>query len=182
MNLRSDRRQAAAIALVVLTAAWLGTGAAREGASDTGAPAHVPDTLELLLVPPSEDYYPCSDCHDPEDPVDREPHRLEEEHEDIRLEHGGGRLWCFDCHSAENRDYLHTAGGRMIPFEQAHELCGQCHAKVYREWQLNVHGKRVGNWEGRKQVYVCFKCHDQHSPHFKPLEPKPRPSRPEEIR
>ncbi len=140
------------------------------------------EELELLRVPPSEDYYPCTDCHEPGEEVNRTPRELTEEHEDIKLEHGGGRLWCLDCHSAENRDYLHTAGGKPIPFENAHELCGQCHFHRYRDWTMNVHGKRVGEWNGKKQVYVCFKCHDQHAPKFKPLEPKPRPLRPDEIR
>jgi len=138
--------------------------------------------LELLLVPPSEDYYPCTDCHEPGTPVNRTPRKLVEEHEDIVLEHGGGRLWCLDCHSADNRDFLHTAGGKPIPFERAHELCGQCHFRRYKDWSNNAHGKRIGNWNGDKKVFVCFSCHEQHSPRFKPLTPKPRPARPDEIR
>jgi len=169
-----------ALFLMVVTPGYGEHGSGPATGSDTVATSA--GKLELLLVPPSEDYYPCTDCHEPGDPVNRTPRKLEDEHEDIVLEHGGGRLWCLDCHSAENRDFLHTASGNAIPFERAHELCGQCHFRRYKDWTRNVHGKRIGNWNGDKQVFVCFKCHEQHSPKFKPLTPKPRPARPDEIR
>ena len=43
-------------------------------------------------------------------------------------------------------------------------LCSQCHVKQARDWAFGAHGKRVGSWQGERQVYNCTVCHYQHHP------------------
>ena len=73
-------------------------------------------------------------------------------------------------------------GGEAIPFTESYLLCGQCHGEKLRDWKVGVHGKRTGDWNGRKQYLLCAHCHDPHSPRFKPLKPLPPPVPPEQIR
>lgn len=138
---------------------------------------------EELSVPPppfSEGVFPCSDCHANLDP-DPTPRALED-HAAIALDHGPRDRWCFDCHQPDDRDVLHLAGGKRIPFEESYLLCGQCHGDKFRDWRVGVHGKRTGSWSGKKQYLLCAHCHNPHAPAFKPLAPMPPPVRPEELR
>jgi len=66
--------------------------------------------------------------------------------------------------------------------EVAFEYCGQCHGEKYREWEAGIHGKRLGNWNGEKQMWVCVKCHNPHNPKFRKIKPKPAPVKPSELR
>lgn len=140
-----------------------------------------PEPKPVLLPPPppSDEYFPCSDCHEDE-PTDRTVRKLEDEHDELELSHG--KLWCLDCHDADHRDELHLANEGRIPFEESWRLCTQCHGAKLADWRAGVHGKRMGSWWGPKEYWNCVACHDPHSPHFKPLEPKPPPVRPEQIR
>lgn len=134
-------------------------------------------------VPPppfTEGIFPCSDCHEDQD-TDRTRRELTEEHEDIVIQHGSRDRWCFDCHNPNDRDKLRLASGRLVEFDVSYRLCGQCHGPKLRDWHAGVHGKRTGQWNGRKQYLLCVHCHDPHSPRFKPLKPSPRPLRPAEI-
>jgi hypothetical protein len=126
-----------------------------------------------------EEYFPCSDCHEDEE-TNRTVRMLEEEHTELELEHG--ELWCLHCHDMEDRDRLHLADGRLVPFEESWELCTQCHAQKLAAWRAGIHGKRTGHWWGPKEYQTCIACHAPHSPRFKPLEPKPPPKRADEIR
>lgn len=133
--------------------------------------------------PPMSDsqYWPCSACHNDPTHVNRERRVLKDDHTDVVLNHGENR-WCFDCHDPENRDKLHLVDGTLIPFEESYRLCGQCHGPQYKDWKVGVHGKRTGMWNGEKEYLLCVQCHNQHSPHFKPLRPEPPPVRPDNIR
>jgi formate-dependent nitrite reductase cytochrome c552 subunit len=131
----------------------------------------------------ADEIFPCSDCHDPDfmetDPTVRD---LEDPHDTMpTFTHGAGRLWCMDCHDAEDRDTLRLASGATLEFEEAPTLCGQCHSEQYRDWVGGAHGKRLGHWqEGKPQeVLVCANCHDAHAPQFTPIKPMPAPKRPE---
>ena len=77
---------------------------------------------------------------------------------------------------------LRSASGEPIKFEESYKLCGQCHGEKYRDWKAGVHGKRTGEWNGRKTYLLCVNCHDPHSPKFKSMTPMPPPVRPENIR
>jgi len=140
-------------------------------------------TGEFPVQPPpfSEDIFPCSDCHEPDDDVDREPHEFTLEHESIVLHHDEANRWCLDCHDAQQRDFLHLADGTLIEFNESYRLCGQCHGTVFRDWKVGIHGKRTGDWNGDKHYLLCVHCHDPHSPSFKPIHPFPAPIPPQVI-
>jgi hypothetical protein len=116
--------------------------------------------------------YPCSTCHQYK-PPDPTPRKLAMAHPE--LNHGNGRFWCLSCHDAENRDQLHNFRGEGVPFEQAHLVCGQCHGPQHRDWHFGAHGKRVGNWQGEREILNCPACHNPHQPAFAPRAPKPPP-------
>ncbi len=164
--------------------------ACRPDESEKAAPAQEPppelvaktsQEPEAFPVPPppfSEGVFPCSDCHEKGDPGDTERRPLELAHTEIVLHHDEQNRWCLDCHDATDRDQLHLASGAPVSFKESYRLCGQCHGDKYRDWKVGVHGRRTGNWNGRKEYLLCVNCHDAHSPHFKPLKPKPAPHKP----
>jgi hypothetical protein len=138
---------------------------------------------EIAVPPPpfSEDIFPCSDCHDPEDDLERERRKLTLEHEGIVLQHDEKNRWCLDCHDGVERDFLHLADGTLVDFKESYKLCGQCHGPTFRDWKMGVHGKRSGKWNGQKTYLLCVHCHDPHSPSFKPIHPFPAPLPPQAI-
>ena len=141
------------------------------------------EQVEIQVPPPplSEDYYPCSMCHED---MESNPERreLEEFHDDIVLKHDEENRWCMDCHDADNRDMLHTASGQLIGFEESYKLCGQCHGPKLRDWKEGIHGRRTGEWNGRKEYLLCAHCHDPHSPKYKKMKPEPPPQKPGKIK
>ena len=135
-----------------------------------------------FFVPPppfTPGIFPCSQCHAGM-PVNRQPRKLEM-HQEIVLKHMPGG-WCFDCHNPSNRVMLRLANGRLVPFDESYNLCGQCHGTILREWKAGLHGKRTGMWNGEKQYRLCVHCHWPHDPRFKPLKPLPPPVRPSDIK
>ncbi len=134
-----------------------------------------PGPFEVPPPPFSEGVFPCSDCHDPEIPVNTKRRELTTAHQEIRLAHDEEHRWCLDCHDAGNRDRLHLASGELVPFEESYRLCGQCHGDKYRDWRAGVHGRRTGRWDGEKSYLLCVHCHNSHSPAFPPIEPLPPP-------
>jgi Zn finger protein HypA/HybF involved in hydrogenase expression len=157
----------AAIALVVS-----GTAGMTQGPT-TRPGVHV----ETPPPPFSEGIFPCSNCHAPMTP-NRTRRVLADMHTEIELRHDEQHRWCLDCHDAENRDFLHLANGDRVPFSESYQVCGQCHGEKYRDWQAGVHGRRVGEWNGRKSYLLCPHCHNPHQPRFKALAPKPAPKPP----
>ncbi|MBN1221908.1 MAG: hypothetical protein JXB23_01575 [Candidatus Aminicenantes bacterium] len=139
---------------------------------------------EDIQVPPppfTEGIFPCSDCHADME-VNRNQRKLEEFHEDIVLNHGEKSRWCFDCHDAQNRDMLHSAGGELIDFKESYKLCGQCHGPKLRDWKAGIHGRRTGSWNGQKKYLLCAHCHNPHSPKFKKMKPEPAPRKPGKVK
>ena len=135
-------------------------------------------------APPfSDGIFPCTDCHAnfPPDPLRRE---LVEWHDDISamFDHDSENRWCLDCHDLKNRDYLRLASGKLLDFKESYKLCGQCHGEKFRDWKVGVHGKRTGEWNGKKEYLLCVHCHNPHSPKFKELTPEPPPVMPEDIK
>lgn len=118
--------------------------------------------------------YPCMDCHEDEE-TNLEIRELEEEHDELTLEHGGERFWCLTCHQPDNRDYLRSLKNNAIDFDQSYRLCGQCHFQRQKDWFFGAHGKRMENWLGERKLYLCTECHDPHSPSIKPIKPNPPP-------
>ena len=136
-----------------------------------------------ILIPVeaiSSDYFPCNDCHS-ELEANSQRRELVDMHDDIIFNHDSENRWCLACHSTFDRDSLVLAGGKLLAFNESYKLCGQCHGPKYRDWKLGIHGKRTGEWNGKKQYLLCVHCHDPHSPKFKSLQPEPPPRKPESI-
>ena len=137
-----------------------------------------PSVAQAIQVPPppfSDGVFPCSDCHDDPEFVNRNRRTLSMAHQEIVLTHAEGQRWCLDCHDADDRDQLHLANGELVPFEESYRLCGQCHGDKLRDWKAGVHGRRTGSWSGEKQYLLCVHCHNAHDPRFPPMQPEPAP-------
>ena len=141
--------------------------------------------LRAVAGPPfSRNIFPCMDCHGekdlPPNPLRRE---MVDKHQKIELvNHDEEHRWCLDCHDLNNRDFLHLAGGELVPFTESYRLCGQCHGPQYKDWKVGIHGKRTGYWNGAKRYLLCVNCHNPHNPRFAPLKPLPPPVRPHFLR
>ncbi len=152
--------------------------------ADTTAQEEVPETgreFPVPFKPLPKTITPCRACHGPEKdfPVNFKRREALLVHRNVKLNHGGTRVWCLDCHHPTNRNnLLPLSDGKPITFEHSYLLCGKCHGTKYRDWRNGIHGKRVGSWNGRKTYYLCINCHDPHSPKFKPIEPMPPPKKP----
>jgi hypothetical protein len=158
------------------------TGRAAAPAPDDAHPGPAePDVFPTPPPPFSDGIFPCSECH-ADQPVNPEPRKLVDMHEDIALEHGPRRRWCFDCHNPPDRDKLRLADGTLVEMTQSYLLCGQCHGTQFRDWRFGVHGKRTGQWDGEKQYLLCAHCHNPHKPRFAALQPLPPPVPPSEIK
>ncbi|MFK5857616.1 MAG: hypothetical protein QM503_15915 [Bacteroidota bacterium] len=141
--------------------------------------------MEIAVSSPpfSDDIFPCSDCHDSEWETNSQKRILEDMHEEISelFNHDSENRWCLDCHDIYNRDSLKFASGKQLDFKQSYKLCGQCHGDKLRDWKVGVHGKRTGEWNGKKEYLLCVHCHNPHSPKFKPIRPMPPPIRHKNI-
>ncbi len=143
-------------------------------------PREAQKQFQPFSVPPRKDeleYFPCMDCHEDEEINIPEERELTEEHETIKLAHGGERFWCVTCHNLENMDYLRSMKEKRIDFNASYLLCGQCHFQRQKDWFFGGHGKRIGNWNGEKIILLCVECHNPHSPSIKPKAPDPPPLR-----
>jgi hypothetical protein len=133
---------------------------------------------EIAVAPPplSDGIFPCNDCHAYQKP--NPVRRTLEWHEDIQeiFDHDSQNRWCLDCHDLNNRDSLRLASGKLLDFKESYKLCGQCHGDKLRDWKVGVHGRRTGDWNGKKEYYLCVSCHNPHSPKFKPIKPEPPPA------
>jgi len=134
-----------------------------------------PGAQESSVVPRKENlfFYPCAQCHNFLEPS-AEIRELNAPH-DSSLEHGLGRIWCLSCHDLDDRNNLQTLLGEAVDFDEAHLVCGGCHANRHKDWYFGAHGKRVANWQGERKLYNCTHCHDAHSPAIKARAPKPPP-------
>lgn len=118
-------------------------------------------------------FYPCEDCHAVM-PVNATRRQLYSPHPGT-LDHGAGRIWCLDCHAGENRNALKTLAGEELGFDEAYQVCGQCHYQPQKDWFYGAHGKRVDNWQGERELYNCTHCHNPHDPAVRPRAPEAPP-------
>jgi len=137
------------------------------------------DIQPFDVIPSQRDpgMHPCSSCHQwvKSDP---RPRNLKRPHDNFTLEHGlhgKGKFWCFTCHDLDGQGGLRTLEGEKLDFADAYILCSQCHSNQARDWVYGAHGKRVGGWQGERQILNCTACHYQHRPAFKPRAPEPGP-------
>lgn len=118
----------------------------------------------------------CSDCHSLFENT-RDPSRSLTQHTGIQLDHGANNL-CLSCHDKDDRERLSIRGGSSIGFDQAEQLCAQCHGPIYNDWIRGTHGKTIGYWNtelGPATKLKCSECHDPHSPAYEPIVPLPGP-------
>ena len=175
----------AALFIVVLSVATArGSDKAHKGDTPKVQATRDHEVPEFFVPPPpfSEGVFPCSQCH-----AAMEPNRLRRElyyHTEIDeiFDHAKEQRWCLDCHNPNDRDQLRLANESLVSFEESYYLCGQCHGTIFRDWKAGIHGKRTGQWNGKKQYRLCVHCHNPHSPKFKPLKPLPPPIAPDKIR
>jgi hypothetical protein len=118
--------------------------------------------------------FPCTQCHALL-PKNATPRRLVSAPHVADLPHGGGRMWCLDCHDLDDRSRLVSVRGDAIDFDQSHLLCGQCHGNRHRDWWYGGHGKRASDWNAARVVWNCTHCHDAHAPTLAPRVPAPPP-------
>lgn len=144
------------------------------------------DPQATLLPGPEASYpdlHPCFDCHDPDFmEVDTSVRELGDPHDTMPFNHAGERIWCMDCHDADDHELLRLANGTTLEYAESPQLCGQCHGMQHRDWQAGAHGKRTGNWDGAKEYMTCTSCHNPHDPVFGHLEPMAPPTPPEPTR
>ncbi len=134
-----------------------------------------PAAPEFAVVPRKDKLflYPCSQCHDAMEPNPEIRAMSVMQH--AELEHGRGRIWCMSCHDFEDRDNLRTLLGEPVDFDDAHLVCGGCHANRHKDWVFGVHGKRLETWQGDRTQYNCTHCHNPHKPAIAPRAPQPPP-------
>lgn len=180
----SSSRHAPVLAALALATAAAGAGCERDLSLPLTSPIAAASVVELEPPPAMpEGMFPCSDCHEPDLPVNTTVRKLTTAHQEIELRHGGSTaLWCFDCHDVKSRDQLRGPGGTLVAYDQAERLCGTCHGAQLRDWEHNAHGRRTGSFYGTATQKRCVHCHDAHVPHFADLQPKPAPKRPERTR
>ena len=133
-------------------------------------------TLPDGSVPGPSEYYPCSDCHDEDMPPNPTIRKLTEDHDKWKLRHGGGRIWCLNCHDEEDRDKFRDAAGRPVEADHVEEVCAGCHSLQYKDFVHGAHGKRVGSYRGKRVLTSCIACHDPHAPAIMPRKPAPGPA------
>ena len=140
------------------------------------------DEIAVESPPFTEGIFPCNDCH-----ADMESNATKRElvdmHDDISatFDHDSENRWCLDCHDLNSRDSLKLASGKLLDFKESYKLCGQCHGDKLRDWKVGIHGKRMGEWNGKKQYLLCVHCHNPHSPKFESMVPLPPPVRQKDI-
>lgn len=165
--------------LLALAIGWFSSAEPTTGsqASEVDTFTGYPDAPPFEVVPRKDQlaFYPCAQCHQfiPPNPTPREL-SVPPAHPSV-LQHGEGRMWCMVCHQVEDRNYLRTLRDEKVGFDQAHLICGQCHANRQRDWYFGGHGKRVQHWKGGRRLYLCTHCHNAHDPTLEPREPRRPP-------
>ncbi|MFH2052145.1 MAG: hypothetical protein ABIK96_06720 [bacterium] len=95
--------------------------------------------------------------------------------------HGGGNIWCLNCHNDPDRNKLVKLNGETLTFNDSHLLCGECHGSILADWDLGIHGKSTGFWNidldeaGVSQKKLCVECHNPHAPAFPAVKALPPP-------
>jgi nitrate/TMAO reductase-like tetraheme cytochrome c subunit len=122
--------------------------------------------------------FPCSKCHEGLEPVKDD---LPATHRTVDFRHfgDGEKTVCKSCHKVDSMDELRLQDGTALSFDDSVEVCAQCHATVFRDWDTGAHGKQVGSWQSGRVRYVCTDCHDPHSPRFGQMETVAAPPFPE---
>jgi len=137
-----------------------------------------PASQGVVVSSPFIQEFPCSDCHD-SFKQGKIQLPLKKGHQHIRKTHPMERSrHCTLCHHSKKTDKLVLLNSASILMAQANELCGQCHGEKHRDWKMGIHGKQIGQWNGRKFRYNCTECHNPHSPKFRTMKASSPPVKP----
>jgi formate-dependent nitrite reductase cytochrome c552 subunit len=124
--------------------------------------------------------FPCTRCHSSFDKekVSRITLPLKKDHQGLSVQHMKNEKNCMLCHSQKSTNELVMLDGRLIPYKESPQLCGQCHGPIYFDWKEGIHGKLFGKGTENKRKFICAECHDPHSPKFKKMKADAPPHRP----
>ena len=143
--------------------------------------------LSEVHIVPREGYiklYPCSRCHEHEKKLSSKKKFTQvhfkkmNKHNDLVYNHMEEITNCFLCHDRENPDQLVMLDGVVQNYNNATQLCGQCHGLRLKKWKHNMHGFQSGGWSLEQKRFACTQCHDAHNPKFKPMQSRPAPQHP----
>jgi hypothetical protein len=115
--------------------------------------------------------FPCSKCHNGNKIITK--YNIKKPFHDIQIKHKVGNRNCYDCHSNHNYNMLTLRTGKEVSFNTSQNLCGQCHGIVKRDWDLGIHGKRLGGWMKNYRKMLCIECHNPHNPTFPKMQALP---------
>ncbi len=101
---------------------------------------------------------PCRACHGPEKdfPVNFKRREALLVHRNVKLNHGGVRVWCLDCHDPVNRNYLlPLSDGKLDRFRSFVPSLRQVSRNEVP--RLEKRHSRKENWllERRKETISC---------------------------
>ncbi len=117
------------------------------------------DNLTVRPRTPEIVHYPCSTCHKDNLTGRRNPHP------NIALKHATeATLTCRTCHGNQKMESLLSLNGKPIAFDDAYQLCGQCHSTQLKDWKGGAHGKRLSGWAEPRVIQNCTGCHNPHAP------------------
>lgn len=151
--------------------------AAGEAHAVIAAPLAGPTGVEIS-TPGGPERVPCGTCHRSRESnrKTRSTEELDEFHQGLEYAH---LVTCVSCHGAGDYDSLVLADGTSVEYENATQLCRQCHGPQARAYDHGAHGGWNGFWDltrGPRERNQCLHCHDPHSPAFPHMHPtfKPR--------
>lgn len=123
--------------------------------------------------------FPCQDCHEKIGlKKDRQKETAPPSHTRIEFKHMRQVKDCRLCHNPDNLNTLMTLDGNIVSFNHSFEQCVNCHGEKGRDWDLGIHGKQVGSWNGDKTRFNCTDCHNPHKPKFPEMVPLAPPAFP----
>lgn len=121
--------------------------------------------------------FPCMTCHG-SIKNNKANFPLQKPHDELQFKHMDSIKNCFQCHDKKDRNILKLQTGEKISFNESYRQCFQCHGEKKRDWELGMHGKMVGKWNGDKYKSTCTDCHEPHHPKFPQMKADPGPVHP----
>jgi len=120
----------------------------------------------------------CASCHATLKPrqANAMATRLERFHRGVVLDHGGEST-CRTCHNPPRFESFRLGSGRVVPYAEVIDLCGQCHSRQRKDYEHGIHGGMRGYWDldrGGRDRNHCLDCHDPHHPAIPEVLPAPR--------
>lgn len=135
---------------------------------------------KLQLGPDKKIYQECANCHRSKDlKFVPEGHQPTRKHSEIKLTHGNKEMSCNHCHDKNNHNFLASMEKIQVSFRSPSPVCFQCHSDVFKSWEKNFHGKKIGGWKVSEIVqWQCTQCHNAHAVKFAPMQAQPAPHKP----